>query len=256
MTLATINSVWVGSKLGPIHAACLRSFVRNGHRTVLHVFDAPSDLPEGVELADATSLLNSAAKPWTRKGIQPAVLSDLLRYELLARGHGLYVDCDCYCLRPIENAECIFCWESDGRVNTGVLKLPPDSPVLSALRQLGSVRAFVPPWASARRQLYYHIRAAAGIPVPIHKMPWGDTGPKALTWYIKLYGLDGEAEPIDVFYPVHYDQVPLLLDPGLTIEDLTTHRTRILHLSNSRLAALGGMSRIPPSSPLGTIVES
>ena len=57
MTLATINAIWIGSRLGDLHVACLRSFLRHGHRVVLHVYDEPQDTPFGVALADASKFL-------------------------------------------------------------------------------------------------------------------------------------------------------------------------------------------------------
>lgn len=55
--MITINSLWIGKKLGPIHAACLRSFIRHGHDVVLHAYGKPDDTPEGVRLFDASKLM-------------------------------------------------------------------------------------------------------------------------------------------------------------------------------------------------------
>lgn len=54
--MLVINTVWIGKKLGPVHAACLRSFVRHGHDVVLHCFELPEDTPEGVRFFDAARL--------------------------------------------------------------------------------------------------------------------------------------------------------------------------------------------------------
>src|SRR5690554_3966845 len=108
MTQATINAVWIGPKLGPIHAACLRSFVRHGHRTVLHVYEQPTDVPDGVELADASELLPASRIVRYTRGGGLSLFSNLLRYEIQKNQLGVYIDCDCYCLRPLENADYIF----------------------------------------------------------------------------------------------------------------------------------------------------
>jgi hypothetical protein len=255
MTLATINSIWIGPKLGPIHAACLRSFARHGHRTILHVYEQPVDVPDGIELSDANDLLSKSRMIRHSVTGSPAIFSDLLRYEILKKGLGLYVDCDCYCLRPIEDTDYIFGFESTDFVATGVLKLPPDCPVVEYLCRLKDERPLIPPWASAKRQLYYRWRARLWVPVKIQDMPWGFAGPQALTWYLKQGGLERHAEPIDVFYPVHFNQTALLLDADLRIDDITTRRTRLLHLSNEKLKRVA-LSEISPSSPLGMILAS
>lgn len=255
MPLATVNAVWIGPRLGPVHAACLGSFLRHGHRVVLHVYETPADLPAGVELADAEELLPQSRIVRYTNGGGLAIFSDMLRYELIRKGLGLYVDCDCYCLAPIEDGDFIFGYESADIVTNAVLKLPPDCPVLGKLRALKDMRGFVPPWTSERRRMYYKWRARLGFPVRIQDMPWGYTGPSALTWYLREAGLEGHAQPIDRFFPVHYSQTPLLLDPALRIEDITTPRTRLLHLYNEKLRK-ADLGRVPPSSPLGAILES
>jgi hypothetical protein len=55
--LPAVHAFWIGGGLGPMHVACLKSFVRIGHRTVLHVYDDPADAPPGIELADAAKIL-------------------------------------------------------------------------------------------------------------------------------------------------------------------------------------------------------
>jgi hypothetical protein len=93
------------------------------------------------------------------------------------------------------------------------------------------------------------------MPVKVQDMPWGFVGPLAVTWYLKECGLDHHAAPIDVFYPVSIDHISLLFDPDIRIEDLTTPRTRIVHLWHERLRR-HGTAEIPSSSPLGVMLSS
>jgi len=255
MPLAVINSVWIGPTLGLVHAACLRSFVRLGHRVVLHVYERPADVPDGIELADAAELLPASKIIRYSRGGSPAITADFLRYEMQREGLGLYVDCDCYCLKPIEDADYIFGLEATTFIANGVLKLPAGSPIVDDLCRLKDERALIPPWASAKRQLYYRWRARLGFPVKLQDLPWGYTGPFALTWYLKQYQLNQHASPIDDFYPVHAAQTSLLLDADLRIEDITTPRTRLLHLSNEKLKHTD-LSQVPASSPLGVILAA
>lgn len=252
--LTTINAVWIGSRIGPIHGACLRSFLRHGHRTILHVYERPLDVPKGVEISDANELLPEASIVRYSRGGSPAIFADFLRYEILRKGLGLYVDCDVFCLSPIEDREHMFGWEGE-LVNNAVLKLPSDSPVLSSLCRLKDAHNFVPPWASAKRKAYYKWRSKLFLPVRMQDFPWGYTGPFALSWYLSENGLTNLAYPIDYFYPVHPRQTNMFLDPGLSIADLCTHRTQLIHLYHENLKHVD-VSKVPASSPLGLMLAA
>ena len=105
--LPAVHAVWIGGPLGSMHVACLKSFVRIGHRTVLHVYDDPTDAPAGVELADASKILPRERVVVHRNGSY-ALFADIFRYKLLASGAEIYVDCDMYCVRPLPRRP----WES------------------------------------------------------------------------------------------------------------------------------------------------
>jgi hypothetical protein len=47
--------------------------------------------------------------------------------------------------------------------------------------------------------------------------------------------LNNQVQPIDVFYPVHYQCIRQLIDPDLKIEDVTSSRTVCVHLYNEML---------------------
>jgi hypothetical protein len=252
MQLETINAFWIGPKLGPMSVACLRSFLRHGHRVVLHVYDAPDDVPAGVELADAAKLLPRDRVRAYRKSGSHAFAANQFRYEALAAGLGLYVDCDCYCVRPVEAADYIMGWESSSRICNAVLKMPAGSPLLAQMRSIFDMRAFIPPWASGKIRRKYRLRAAIGRPVPLPEMEWGTTGPLALTHYARHFGVLGEVAPPDVFYSLALDHAKLLFEPGLTLQDLTTPRTRIVHLWNEYIRHIKGAP--PAGSPLAQIL--
>jgi hypothetical protein len=249
-TLPVVNSVWVGHELGPIHAACLRSFVRNGHKTVLYVYQTPNDVPKGVKLADARTLMPESSIIRDSKYDSVTLFADLFRYEILRAELGLYVDCDVYCLRPIQNADFIFGWESSKHINNAVLKLPPDCPVLSKLCKIKETG-----WTLSKKDRRWWVQRLFRRPLTLAEMPLTTTGPRALTKYARCHGLDRLAAPLDVFYPVSATHVGLLLDRDLTLDDLTTSRSLTVHLYNSWLHQCD-LSNIPSSSPLGAILGS
>ncbi len=251
MSELAVNSVWVGASLGPVHAACLRSYLRAGHRVVLHCYSPPDDLPDGVELADADELIPQSQVFRHRKSGSYSTFSNLLRYRILARGLGLYADCDVFCLRPIADADYIFAWQSDDLINGAVLKLPPDCPALRDLNAIGE--DFIPPWLSERERRRLRVRRMLGRARGLGALPWGSVGPRAVTWYIRQHGLEPAGSPIDRFYPVAHTHVSQLLDPELSLEELVTRRTDAVHLWNEVLRYMAP-TEIPPTSPLHRMI--
>jgi len=253
--LPTINAFWIGPRLGRLHAACLRSFVEQGHRVILHTYNPPpEDRPKGVEIADAAALLGRDRIIRHQKSGSLALAADLFRYELMAADAGIYVDCDCYCVAPLAGDDFLVGWETDSRLCNAVLQLSPDCPLLAAMRAIGASPGFIPPWEKPLRKKLYRFRLAAGAPVPLSEMKWGTTGPIALTYYAKALGLADKAKPIDVFYPLHYHHVGLLRDPEIKLGDLITPRTKVVHLWNEYL---NKDNTAPlPGSPLAEILSA
>jgi len=251
--LPVVNAFWTGPRLGRIHAACLASFVSVGHRVVLHAYDVPADVPKGVAVADANLLAPRAEMAEYDRAGRYALLSDLIRFRILAAGLGLYVDCDCYCLRPIEDSDFILGWETDASVNGAVLKLPQGSAILTDLLAIGP--GFVPPWLSLRRRVLQTARRLLGFPKPLHTMPWGTIGPRAISYYVQHHGLEAHVRPREEFYPLAHDAVERLFDPALSLDDLITPHTRIVHLYNEMLRRK--QLDIPPrKSPLGLLLAA
>lgn len=199
--------------------------------------------------------MSSAAKSQIirhRSNGSPAVFSDLLRYELLARGLGLYVDCDVFCLKPIEDQDYIYGWARPAFINNAILKLPPDSPALSELRRMKDNPMWPFPWLSTKRRAYGYARSAIGKPVTLEELPWGSTGPVALTWCLQKHRLQIHAQPIEAFHVLEYHEAEMV-NPERWLEDLITPRTTLLHLFHNNLVKLG-VREIPPSSPLGHLM--
>lgn len=248
----SVNMFWHGPRLGPVHAACLRSFLRHGHRVVLHGYAAPEDLPEGVERFDARQIMPLADLIANRETGSVALGTNRYRYRMLAAGMGPYVDCDMYCLQPVPTDAYVFGREDARAINNAFLNYPPDSALATALVAETATEFRIPDWLSRRRKALLRVRRALGLGVSVRDMPWGVWGPSLLTHWVHKLGLEHRAQPIDRFYPLHYLNVELLLEPGLRIEDLTTPRSVAIHLCHKLL----DQRRPPPGSPLHGIIDS
>ena len=247
-----INMFWDGAQLGPVHAACVRSFLRHGHRVVLHCYTPPSDRPEGLELFDATRIMPRSDLLVNRTTGSVALGVNRYRYRMLAEGMGIYADCDMYCLRPIPDADYIFGWEDERNINNAFLKYPADS-ALARMLVAETQSEFSPPRAVGRRRKFLlRARKTLGFPQSVRDMPWGVWGPHLLTDCVRRLGLEEKAQPIDIFYPLHCFNTALLFEPGLRIEDLATPRTQAIHLWHK----MQDKRPPPPGSPLRQVIDS
>jgi hypothetical protein len=232
--LPRCSSLWIGESLGPIERACLRSVLRQGHPMSLYCYKEPRGVPAGVEIEDAALVFPRDQMIRYRKGGSTAIFANRFRYELQRRGLGIWVDCDVYLLAPIIFDEPhLFGWESADLINSAVFRLPQDSPLLGPLLELFEDK-IVPPWLSRRARIAAHARRLLGRG-GIARMPWGTTGPHAVTALARKAGLDRLALPRETFYPVHWGEAGWIKDPSAKLEEKVTPHTVAVHLWNEHI---------------------
>jgi hypothetical protein len=223
---------------------------------LLHCYAPPADLPKGIEIADACALLPETRVVKHRKNGSYSVFSDLLRLEILKQGRGLYVDCDVYCLKPIQDEQYILgnYW---GNALNAVLKVPPDCPVLADLQPILD-GTFIPPWAAPHFKLRLYLRRLMGKPLPgCDQFPVGWTGTKAFTWYAKKRGIFQHAKPRETYFSFYKQNWPMMLDASRKFEELISPEAVAVHLWNDYYVRKGfeGMP-IPAASPLGRLIAA
>lgn len=250
--LPTVNMFWHGPRLGEVHAACVRSFLRHGHPVRLHCYEPPSDTPDGVEVFDAAQVMPQAELVRNTVTGSVALGVNRYRYRMIRAGMGLYSDCDIYCFRPISDDEFIFGWEDSRFINNAFLKYPPDSELARALVSETETEFYIPDWMRRRDKYLLRTRRALGRGKSVCDMPWGIWGPVLLTHWVRKLGLARHARPVDHFYPMHYFHTELLFEPGLRIEDLATPRSFAVHLCHK----MQDRRTPPPGSPLRQIIET
>ncbi len=247
-----IHMFWHGPYLGAVHSACIRSFQRHGHPVVLHCYDAPRDLPEGVRVFDASRIMPYSHLIENAETKSVSLGSNRYRYRMLRHGLGPYADCDVFCLRPFPEETYLFGWQDDREVNGAILGYPPDSALAEALVTSTADHRRAPENVRRRNRLLFDIQRRIGWPRSVADLPWGVWGPSLLTHWVKALGLEGRAAPIDHYYPLNAWATSLLFQPGLRLADLVTHRSLAIHLWHKMLE-----KRVPPpNSPLREIIES
>ena len=224
-------TLWIGDRLGAVERACLKSVVRQGHRLALYCYVTPEGVPDGVELRDAADVLPQSAVFRHHSG-SVGHFSDWFRYELQRRSLGTWIDTDVYLLRPLDG-DCpnLFGEQSPGLLNNAVLRLDAGSPLLPELLRPFIERS-VPKWLPVRAKVSAKLRALVQGEVDFGQLPWGSTGPHALTVLARTHGLLLEAFPPGVFYPVRWQAAEWIVDPKLGLEDVTSDCTVAIHLWN------------------------
>jgi hypothetical protein len=236
-----------------LERACLKSVVPEGHRLALYCYSPPSGVPEGVELRDAAAIL-ARAELMQVSGGRADLYSDWFRYELLRRGPGTWLDTDVYVIGAIDGEKpYLFGQQAPGMLNNAVLRIPPDSPLLSGLLEPFERRT-TPRWLPWRTYVPMRARELLAGRADLTGAPWGTTSPHALTALARKLRLDRLAEPVPRFYPVPWQRAEWILDPSARLEDVTSPETVAIHLWNERIRTFKNQPA-PPGSFLRRLQE-
>ncbi len=235
--LPTCCTLWIGGDLSPIASACLASFVRRGHPVVLYCYDLPENVPAGIEIADANPIVPAERIFRHTATGSYAIFSDLFRYELLRLGRGIWIDCDVYCVRPMQlEASYVYGWQRPGSINCAILRLPADSPVLERLIKLFMMKSPVVPWLDHAVAAALQAKRMAGGEFSVADLPWGASVPEGLTYLLTEAGLARHAPAMEVFYPLPWNQGPLLFRAGTDLRSFIRPRTLTVHLWNETVS--------------------
>ncbi|PXA99781.1 hypothetical protein DMC47_01585 [Nostoc sp. 3335mG] len=241
MTLPTIVSFWHGP-MSWLEAMCIASFTRHGHAVDIYAFEQPENFPPGATWRNAAEILPREDLVFYKGKGTPAVFSDRFRLELMRHGRGVYADLDLYLLAPIEGPpDYLMAWERPGSVNSAVLHIPSDTPLLRDLLSVFSSenRPLIEPFLTPFRRYEVAARRLLGEKIPPENLQYGATGPMALTYYVRRHGLADRVLPASSFYPIPYAGIPALMRAGSSVEPAIGPDTGGIHLWRSQLTDRG-----------------
>jgi hypothetical protein len=232
----TFQSFWIGNKISPYEALALRSFIDYGHSFVLYCYSSRLNVPKGVELRDASTILAKDQCFAYKSGFGQgsfAACSNLFRYLLLQRSGGWWVDTDVICLTDrIPSYPCFFAYEDSDFINGAVLYFEPgDRLVEQCLNEA--------------------LRVGRNV-------TWGEIGPRLLTRKAKALHRFSQAQAQSTCYPLHWSAALQLLDPRKTGDIASaTGSSLMLHLWNEifRQAAICKDFLPPEGSYLGMLAK-
>ena len=225
-------TLWIGERLGAVERACLKSMVRHGRGVKLFCYAEPANVPDGVTLRDASSII-ALDRLKSKCGDRSDLYSDWFRYLLLRNDEGTWLDTDVYVLKEIDEGRPYLFGKQQfpDSINGAVLRLPAQSPILSQLIDQFEGEK-VPRWQPLRYVLPMKLEQLVTGKVDLKRARWGTTGPFALTALVPEHGLEEWVEQRERFYPVGWKQAAWILDPAIGMDDVTTPKTVAIHLWN------------------------
>lgn len=256
-SLPTIQTFWYGPTLGRVEQLSLASFLAHGHPVQLFCYSEPSGVPAGVTVRDASTILSedlvfrySGRERYANRG-SLAGFANWFRYELLYREGGIWVDVDMVCLQPFSfNTSSVFGYETPGVINIAVLGLPAGDRLAKWMsRMCASPNRLVPYDTVPRIREKLKRRFLEGN--ERGNVQFGEYGPRGFSLALNHFGRTEEAMPIDVFYPIHYDDWRSIYAPDAELPHALTEAHGV-HLWNEKTRQAVDFDRndIHPSSSL------
>ncbi|AUS54135.1 hypothetical protein CX678_05750 [Brucella melitensis] len=219
---------WYGSRLRDVDRICLASMVMTGQRVKLFAYAPIENVPPGVELHDAESILPETAF----KRLDPAYpnfhtqltvvqFSDIFRIILMKYQQGVWLDTDVYLLKQFhpDPDKPYLARENRSRVGVSALYLPHDHPIIHEFEDYMAATDPPPTWLGLRRgklrPLYYRLIHKEVTPASIGITVFGNDGISRLA---RKYGIFKDAAPQENFYYWVGKEATRIYDPayGLT----------------------------------------
>jgi hypothetical protein len=216
-----IQSLWIGTELTTLEKLSLASFLANGHEYHLYAYNNIENIPDGVVIEDANSIIPQSEVfayknaiyalfgRWLRwhysmKDVTYSTFSNWFRWELLFRKGGYWVDMDVICLKPFTfMEEILFCMESNNRANPAILRFPKGHEISLFMTNISKSPNTILPFDSFSEKIWKCVRKWL-LGNKRNYISWGESGgPVGFTRALKYFGLFDKGKPFTFFYPVH-----------------------------------------------------
>jgi len=242
-------SFWTGP-ISWLEQMCINSMLAQGHTLAIYTYN-PAELESidrRVQILDASVALPLTTEVARQLAVRPSLTTNVLRYHLLERQAGTWVDLDVLLLKPLPDADYLLAYEDQNHtwINGAILRLPSGCPLLRDLIEFCAQRPVIGQWWPLKRKLKHRALAAIGRPIPPEKCKWGVFGPRALTYFTLQRGLVHHALGPEWFYPVPYDRTADLVNVSADIPQYFTSDTVAVHLWANRLRKFIPNGRKPP----------
>ena len=249
--LPVVHAFWHGPAFTRVERLCLASFISQGHRVQLHVYDEPKGVPAGVRVVDARRVLAESELFRHPKTGSMAMFADWFRYRVLHAQGGIWADTDVVCLQALAypHAE-IYAWEDERQINNAILGLPAGHELALWMAQCCENPNRILPYDDGRsRRRKWRRRLLEGNRRA--NVKWGEFGPAGFTAAARYLGYADKALPAWHFYPIHYEQWRSVFDGQPRDIGVLLGKARALHLWNEMMRREPGFdknARFPETS--------
>lgn len=206
------------------------------------------------DVRDAREVFDDPSIDWLLQA-RPDHWTDIFRTEGLAQGLGTWADLDLIFVNPLPENSYLIGRNGPG-INTAVLRLPIDSPVLADYLTLCRLRPLplVGPYQPLARRVCGHLDIARKTLFG-RRLPPPALGGATVGQIVKRRGIEAELLPAHVFYPVPIRNLELFYQDGRTIDAMLEPDTVTVHLWNRQFTNRFGRALPPQDSWLGQIVQ-
>ena len=232
MSMNIIKTLWIGPSLSLLEQLSLKSFLRNGYKVELFIYDEVKNIPEDIIIRDANTILNKEKIFKYRKTGGYGAFANWFRYEMLFKEGGVWVDTDIICLKKFDiRQDLFFGYEDEDTINNAVIGATPNLPLFEFLsRQAKNPNDFLSYDTFRQKRIKLKRKYFRGN--KRGDLFHGETGPRGLTKAVQHFELDNCALPTQSFYPVYYrNWSSIFHDPCSSIEE-TYPNSYCIHLWN------------------------
>lgn len=127
--MSEVGSLWIGESLSRLEVMCLKSFLKNGYKVNLFVYDEVKNIPKGVKVRDGNEVLDNS-EIYTYQNKSFSAISNRFRFEMIKKTGLVWVDCDMFCIKyyNFDKYKCLFTSEPDkkykqNKINAGIIKI-------------------------------------------------------------------------------------------------------------------------------------
>jgi len=225
-----ICTFWFGEKLRFIDRVCLASQVMSGQKVKLYSYGPVGNVPAGVDLCDAESILPFA----TLKRLDPdfphfkpsrtiVQLSDFFRIMLMKHAQGVWLDTDVYLVKPFLPAPAKIWLAQENRQRLGVsaLYLPPDNPIIAEFEAYLATDQMVPSWLGFKKRCWIpFLLTMRGEPVQPNRLGITIFGNDGISRLAKKHKFFHQAQKKNHFYYWTGHKARRIFDPAFGLEPL------------------------------------
>ncbi len=245
----TVASMWIGNDLTFMEQLCLKSFVDAGHPTKLYTYEPVGNVPDGVEIADASSIMPSSAFVVNQGTGSPGPHADKFRYHMLDQTDEIWVDTDAYCRKPFPDQPFVFASHWGSMINNGVFRLPRGSKTLQDLLDFTATDFPDLPedflFKRKRIRERYFRRKAEGRPMHVGELWWEVWGPHPVTYFLKKNNERRHALDRHLLYPYDGSNMTPIVKTGAFDPSVVSDDCLSIHFFGSAirrlLEAFGGV---------------